>query len=150
MNHPSRAQVADSQSAAVHVAGRHPRPTFTITCWLLALIAFAQLITVGTALAVRSGQAVEVTQVQNGPSINPSQEPIQPRSLAEILASVADGPSEYAHAPLRVATPARSSRPTSPWPSSARAWPSSSDAATRAWRSSAPWRTWLRSKATTR
>lgn len=114
MSHSTSGQVADNQSTMSHKAGRHPRPTFTIACWLLALIAFAQLITVGTALTVRSGPSVEVTKIHSGPGISTSQQPIQPRTLAEILASVSDGPGDYAHGPLRV--PAPSANPSRPLP----------------------------------
>jgi len=103
-----------------HTSSRQPRPTFTIACWLLALIAFAQLITVGTALTVRGGQPVEVTKLQNGPTISTPQQPIQPRTLAQILASVGDGPED--HTPLRV--PAPSATPSRPLPAIPAAEPS--------------------------
>ncbi|MBT8044909.1 MAG: hypothetical protein KJO79_08155 [Verrucomicrobiae bacterium] len=70
----------------------HHRPTFTIACWLLALIAFAQLITVGTALTVRKHRPAETAR-NSTPQVSTPLTPIQPRSLAEILASVENQPS---------------------------------------------------------
>ena len=66
------------------------RPTFTIACWLLALLAFAQLITVGTALTVRNQQPQVATTTE--PRVSTPQGPVQPRSLAQILASVGENP----------------------------------------------------------
>ncbi|MBK1831291.1 hypothetical protein JIN77_11170 [Verrucomicrobiaceae bacterium R5-34] len=118
MSQSTRAQVTDHQSANAPSPSRHRRPTFPIACWLLALIAFAQLITVGTALTVRSGQPVEVAQVEERPrvTVSAAPKPIEPRTLAEILASVSDTTADYPPAPLRVpATPARP-RPAIPAP----------------------------------
>lgn len=96
MSKSTHPQVTHQQSPAA-------RPTFSIACWLLALIAFAQLITVGTALTVRSGKAPEVVvEKPTLPVVSTPQAPIQPRSLAEILASVGDEPSSTAAEPLRV------------------------------------------------
>ncbi|MCP5534833.1 MAG: hypothetical protein H7A51_01205 [Akkermansiaceae bacterium] len=71
-----------------------PRPTFVVACWLLALLAFTQLITVGTALTVRGPHPDEVVNNATAPVVSAPQEPIQPRSLSEILASVGNTPSE--------------------------------------------------------
>lgn len=69
------------------------RPTFTIACWLMALLAFAQLVTVGTALTARNGPAPQATFTPP-PAVTTPQQPIRPRSLAEILASVSDHPAQ--------------------------------------------------------
>ena len=75
------------------------RPTFLIACWLLALLAFAQLITIGAALT--SGRTVAaapktipktvpkaVTKTISAPLRVNNPEAIKPRSIDEILASV--------------------------------------------------------------
>ncbi|BDS07709.1 hypothetical protein NT6N_27490 [Oceaniferula spumae] len=100
MSHSTPVQVADAESSVLRSPAKPHRPTFSIACWVLALIAFGQLITVGTALTVRSGQPVEVVEVDREPAVSTPQEPIQPRSLAEILASVGDDPD--ARAPVRI------------------------------------------------
>ncbi|MBT8037676.1 MAG: hypothetical protein KJO21_09040, partial [Verrucomicrobiae bacterium] len=71
------------------VKPQHVRPTFTITCWLMALIAFAQLITVGTALTTRNTLPPQQPTLA---TVTPPQKPIQPRTLAQILASVGGNP----------------------------------------------------------
>ena len=93
-------------------AASKPRPTFSIACWLLALVAFAQLITVGTALTVRSNlPAPTITENPTPTPVGP-QEPIQPRSVAEILASIGEDPSPSTYQPLRVPA-SQPSRPQS-------------------------------------
>lgn len=72
-----------------------PRPTFAIACWILALLAFAQLITVGTALTVQNNKPQIVTTTTIAPQRVHVTEPtvaIQPRSLAQILESVGNEP----------------------------------------------------------
>lgn len=80
-----------------------PRPTFTIACWLMALIAFAQLISVGTALTVRQGQTQEKNTAA-APRATTPVGPIQPRSVAQILQRYASGtlPEKNEAAPLRI------------------------------------------------
>ena len=75
-------------TARPHAAGR---PTFAIACWLLALIAFTQLVTVGAALTARNKPSSLATETAPNTSI-PSG-PIEPRSLEDILASVGNNPS---------------------------------------------------------
>lgn len=64
-----------------HCAGR---PTFSVACWLLGLLAFAQLISVGAAITLRDNPAAETAST---PAIRIPSLPIQPRSLEDILAS---------------------------------------------------------------
>lgn len=93
------------------------RPTFSITCWVLALIGFSQLLAVGTALAVRDVRslakdesALMLRQVAAEPVLINDDEPLQVRSLEQILqdAELASGGSGGAavilpeHAPVRV------------------------------------------------
>ena len=70
-----------SQNQA-HIA---KRPTFSVACWLLALLAFAQLISVGAALTLRNKPAPDITSTA---TVSVPMGPIQPRSLEDILASV--------------------------------------------------------------
>lgn len=107
MSQPQSTQVTHSQATATPPQPHQPRPTFSIACWLLAVIAFAQLITVGTALAVRDSQPTKLADNERGgPTVSTPQEPIQPRTLAQILADVDDAP--IAKTPLRVpASPPR-------------------------------------------
>lgn len=113
MGKTTHAQVTHQQASATPPRPQHTRPTFSIACWLLALIAFAQLITVGTALTVRSGQPPQIVEAKpTGPTVSTPQAPIQPRSIAEILASVDDTPPPPTHKPLRV--PAIPATPTPP------------------------------------
>ena len=83
------------------------RPTFGVACWLLAVLAFAQLITVGTALTVRAGQPVQ-SRAQVVPVLDAGK-PIQPRSIEQILADAGHSSvnatalsNEAAHGPVRV------------------------------------------------
>lgn len=84
-------QGIDSQ---IDTSSHSKRPTFGVTCWLLALLAFAQLLTVGAALAIRqdSTENIKVASrladpVENGKAeAQKAADDIQPRSLAEILA----------------------------------------------------------------
>lgn len=76
-------QGVESQLDSAHHA---VRPTFSIACWLLALLAFGQLLTVGTALAVRSGQPVAVAPVAATEHASVTfDEPIEPRSIEKII-----------------------------------------------------------------
>ena len=73
------------------------RPTFLIACWLMALLAFAQLITVGAALT--SGKLEAATSsAAKVPPAHAITGPISPRSLDEILATEA-GPPLLAESP---------------------------------------------------
>ena len=88
-----------SENAPVKQSAGDPssRPTFLIACWLLALLAFAQLITIGAALT--SGRTVAaapktmancpkaVTKTISAPLRVNNPEAIKPRSIDEILAS---------------------------------------------------------------
>lgn len=93
-----------------------PRPTFTIACWVMALVAFAQLISVGTALTVRHDQPRE-KPTASLPRVTTPVEPIQPRSVDQILQRYASGtlPADSAAGPLRapaaVAAPRAVPRP---------------------------------------
>jgi len=80
-------QGVEPQLNSLHRSAPQPRPTFGIACWLLAMLAFAQLITVGTALAVRSDQPVQqqMLTVGEAPKVI---EPIAPRTVAQILADM--------------------------------------------------------------
>lgn len=64
------------------------RPTFLVACWLMALLAFAQLITVGAALTAGKIEAV-VSRAVIAPAPRAITGPIKPRSLDEILATEA-------------------------------------------------------------
>jgi len=91
----THAQAVDPQVSSGHSSRRYQavRPTFGVACWLLAMLAFLQLITVGTALTVRSGSAVlsqdQVVQVV----ARESGGPIQPRSIDQILADAGHSPA---------------------------------------------------------
>ena len=63
------------------------RPTFLIACWLLALLAFAQLITIGAALTSGRTVAAAPKAVSAPVSFN-KLKPIEPRSVAKILESI--------------------------------------------------------------
>ncbi len=60
------------------------RPTFLVACWLMALLAFAQLITVGAALTVGKRETV-ISRPVIAPAPHAITGPIKPRSLDEIL-----------------------------------------------------------------
>lgn len=104
------------------------RPTFGVACWILAMLAFVQVITVGTALAVRGGRSV---QTQTPHPVAPTVlGPIEARSVEQILADLAHSTPvtppapghQAAHAPLRVQPSASTPRvasvtPVSPVPS---------------------------------
>ncbi|MDG1358748.1 MAG: hypothetical protein P8P36_11205 [Akkermansiaceae bacterium] len=83
----SHSKNAPATQATSAVPPRSSSPTFLIACWLLALIAFAQLISIAAALTIDKRvvaapeAALPVTR-----AINP--EPIRPRSIDEILASL--------------------------------------------------------------
>lgn len=63
------------------------RPTFQITCWLLAIIAFLQLVTIGTALTVKMGNRSSAVTVAQ-PYISPVTQPVVPRTLDEIMSGL--------------------------------------------------------------
>jgi len=70
----------------------------------MAVLAFAQLITVGTALTIRTEQ-VQPSSPRVLPIVNSPQQPLKLRSLADILDSVGEEPlraSENDHAPVRI------------------------------------------------
>ena len=104
-------EVTQGQVTGIAAQSPSTRPTFSIACWLLAMIAFAQLITVGTALTVRSGQPSNVVDTNQADklALSSPQQPIAPRSLQEILDSVGD---PTPHTPLRVPAISPSSPPT--------------------------------------
>lgn len=84
MRAPPFTQGVESQPNSYHSS---IRPTFGIACWVLALLAFLQLISVGTALALRTEQpasgdgiAVAVASLDL--------EPIQPRTVEQILQDI--------------------------------------------------------------
>ena len=87
MHTASLTQGVEPQLNSLHRSAPQPRPTFGIACWLLAMLAFAQLITVGAALAVRSDQPVQrqMVMVVEAPMVI---EPIAPRTVAQILADM--------------------------------------------------------------
>lgn len=62
------------------------RPTFLVACWLMALLAFAQLITVGAALTSGKLEAA-ISRAVKTPAPNAITGPISPRTLDEILAT---------------------------------------------------------------
>lgn len=62
------------------------RPTFLVACWLLALLAFAQLITVGAALRAGNLEPA-LSKAIKTPAPVAITGPISPRSLDEILAT---------------------------------------------------------------
>jgi len=75
------------------------RPTFTITCSVLALIGFGQLMAVGVAAAIRSGETREVIKyVQSDPIIvsiptlpdNPTITPTTPRNYQQLMEEAKD------------------------------------------------------------
>jgi tetratricopeptide (TPR) repeat protein len=76
------------------------RPTFTIACGLFACIAFAQLMAVGVAIAVRTGETREVVRYVKGdplivsvPTIRdtyPKGKSVQARSVEQLLAAYTD------------------------------------------------------------
>ena len=99
------------------------RPTFGIACWLLAMLAFVQLITVGTALAVRSGNPHQVVPLPVA-TAPPVMGPIQARSIEQIIADaehssmgLAASGGQAHHDPIRVTPSADSSSSISPPPS---------------------------------
>jgi len=70
----------------------------------MALLAFAQLITVGTALTIRNEQVQQPSTITL-PAIHSPQLPLKPRSLADILDSVGEEPyhlAENDHAPVQI------------------------------------------------
>ena len=87
-----------SENPPVRQSAGNPssRPTFLIACWLLALLAFAQLITIGAAFTSERTVAASpkaVTKAVSAPvSIN-KLKPIEPRSIAKILESIGPLPS---------------------------------------------------------
>ena len=78
-----------SENAPVKQSAGDPssRPTFLIACWLLALLAFAQLITIGAALTSGRTVAAAPKAVSAPVSFN-KLKPIEPRSVAKILESI--------------------------------------------------------------
>ncbi len=74
-------------SAATAVHSRSPSPTFLIACWLLALIAFAQLISIAAALTIDK-RVVVAPEASFSLPLATKPEPIRPRSIDEILASL--------------------------------------------------------------
>jgi hypothetical protein len=79
-----KTKLEPSEGGAKAPPDRAPRPTFTIACWLMALIAFAQLISVGTALTIRHGQPQEKPLAAT-PRVTTPVGPIEPRSVDQIL-----------------------------------------------------------------
>ena len=78
-----------SENAPVKHSAGNPssRPTFLIACWLLALLAFAQLITIGAAFTL-DRTATAAPEAVSAPVRVNQPEPANPRSIEEILASV--------------------------------------------------------------
>ncbi len=109
---PMKNKIESSQGGAQAPPRHAPRPTFTIACWLMALIAFAQLISVGTALTVRHGQPEDKT-IATLPRVTTPVGPIQPRSVDQILQRYAnDTPAEkHVAEPLRVPAVAATAAP---------------------------------------
>ena len=107
------AQAVDSQSDDSRVIARHHtgRPTFSIACWLLAMLAFIELITVGTALTVRRGSSDKVAApaIVVAPVVEVQ---IHPRSIEQILAD-AEQSSNYKSALSASSPPALRDAPTS-------------------------------------
>ncbi len=76
------------------------RPAFTIACGLFACIAFAQLLSVGVAIAARTGETREVVRYVKGaplivsiPTLRdevPLRGNLDPRSVAEMLEEYTD------------------------------------------------------------
>jgi len=95
---------------------RPTRPTFAVACWLLGLVGFVELITVGAALAVRapgSDPTVSDSMLTTSRSATTEieGEPITPRTIEQILAGVGSGALEGGagmagmkseHAPVRI------------------------------------------------
>lgn len=83
-----------------HKSFNKKHPTFTIACGLFACIAFAQLMAVGLAIAVRTGETREVVRYVKGdplivsvPTIRDAQpraKSIQARSVEQLLADYTD------------------------------------------------------------
>ncbi|MGJ8676140.1 MAG: tetratricopeptide repeat protein [Akkermansiaceae bacterium] len=106
------------------VSTAQTRPTFCIACWVIGLIAFAQLIALGTALNVKIGSH---SLAENEPKLLPIAtagfaENVRPRSLGEILASSGNvnaenvptaRPEAVSIAPYR-STPSSTSLPSLP------------------------------------
>lgn len=97
----------------------HTRPTFQIACWVLGLIAFAQLIALGTAINIK------LTNLQKNPSsLLASQPPaaaqasysadIKPRTLEEILAATDSTASDSITNLPQIPDPIRISPPQIP------------------------------------
>ena len=78
-----------SENAPVKQSAGDPssRPTFLIACWLLALLAFAQLITIGAALTSGRTVAAAPKAVSAPVSFNKLKS-TEPRSVAKILESI--------------------------------------------------------------
>jgi len=99
MHTSTLAQAVDPQIGNHHSSRQHQavRPTFGIACWLLAILAFLQLITVGTALTVRSGSPVlSQDLLEQDAAVVVAHEtggPIQPRSIEQILADAGHSPA---------------------------------------------------------
>ncbi|MFC4991859.1 tetratricopeptide repeat protein [Rubritalea tangerina] len=76
------------------------RPAFTIACGLFACVSFAQLLSVGVAIAARTGETREVVRYVKGdplivsvPTLRDEVSPtpsVQPRSLEELLSDYAE------------------------------------------------------------
>ena len=93
----SREKITDSSGLSVNSDGSKHRPTFAIACWMMALIAFMQLMSVGTALALSWGKPRTIIKKVSEPtdqrivsvSARPAQEDdsnVSTRDLEEILA----------------------------------------------------------------
>ncbi|MGJ8672964.1 hypothetical protein [Rubritalea sp.] len=98
------------ESAAVR------RPTFAFACGLLACIAFAQLLSVGIAIALRVGETREVVRYVKGDPIivsvptlrdpiNATGKSAEPRSVEQILAAYASDVKIPSPAPQNSAIP---------------------------------------------
>ncbi|MFC5050718.1 tetratricopeptide repeat protein [Rubritalea spongiae] len=105
------------------------RPTFAFACGLLACIAFAQLLSVGIAIALRSGETREVIRYVKGDPlivsvptlrdpIEPKGKAAEPRSIEQILATYASD-VEVSSEALETTTATTNSTPVtySPTPS---------------------------------
>jgi len=82
----SQTQSAPSTPESKSVPTQSTSPTFLIACWLLALIAFAQFISIALALTSER-QVVPAPELVATPIPASYSEPIRTRSVDEILAS---------------------------------------------------------------
>lgn len=78
---------------------RRHRPTFTVACCSLAMVAFLQLVMIGTALTVRLGKPERVELVERADLLS-YVEPVQPRSLDQILSEVKESGKSFGSSPV--------------------------------------------------